>query len=126
MTLKQAKIAFWITTGIIFLMEGLLPVLTMNAEMTKAGMMHLGYPAYFGPMLAIFKGLGGLVLILPMVPARVKEWAYVGYGIDFLSAFISICVVDGLGGMVVLPLIFLVLLAISYLSYHQLLAAKKA
>lgn len=122
--MKKAKILFWITTGIIFLLEGLVPLLTMHSPMTIAGMTHYGYPVYFVTMLSIFKGLGGFALIVPAVPAQVKEWAYAGFMIDFLSALISILVVDGLGIGALLPVVAIIILVVSYTEYHKL-AIKK-
>ena len=88
--------------------------------MAVAGIMGLGYPMYFVTLLAVFKLLGGLALIIPAVPARVKEWAYAGYGIDFISAFVSIWAVAGFGGQLALPLIAIAILVISYVSYHKM------
>jgi hypothetical protein len=118
--MKKTKIIYWITTTIIFLFEGVLVAFTSQTEVARAGVTHLGYPVYFGTMFAVFKVLGTLVLIIPKVPARIKEWAYAGFGIDFISAFISIMVVDGFGFGAVLPLIFFGLLILSYLSYHKI------
>jgi hypothetical protein len=39
----------------------------------------------------VFKVAGVLALIIRQVPARVKEWAYAGFVIELLSAFISNC-----------------------------------
>ena len=66
-----------------------------------------------------FEIIGALVLIIPQVPKRVKEWAYVGFAIDFVSAFISLWVVTGFGVMLILPLVFFALLIASYISYHK-------
>ena len=118
--MKGAKITFWITTGILFLFEGLMPALTGNSEMAKEGIRHLGYPEYFGLVLVVFKVLGSLVLIIPQAPKRVKEWAYAGFAIEFICAFISHVAVDGLNPMATGPVIALVILAASYLSYHKL------
>ncbi|MBP7134371.1 DoxX family protein [Patescibacteria group bacterium] len=123
--MKKDKILFWSTTILIFLFEGVMSALTSHTEMAKDGITHLGYPGYFGTMLMVFKVLGSLALIIPAVPARVKEWAYAGFGIDFIAAFVSICVVDGLNGMAILPLVFMGVLAVSYTSYHKLSSEKK-
>jgi hypothetical protein len=123
--MKKDKILFWITTGIIFLFEGVMPALTSHTEMAKEGIRHLGYPEYFGVMLAVFKVLGSLALIIPKVPARIKEWAYFGFALDFIAAFVSICVVDGFSGMALIPLVALGILAVSYTSYHKLQMGKK-
>jgi hypothetical protein len=118
--MKKYKIAFWITTTAIFLFEGVATALTSQSALAKDGITSLGYPLYFGNMLAIFKVIGTLVLIIPAVPKRYKEWAYAGFGIDFIAAFVSITVVNGFSAMSLFPLFFLVLLAISYNSYHKL------
>jgi hypothetical protein len=75
-------------------------------------------------MLAVFKVLGSLALVLPVVPKRVKEWAYAGFGFDFISAFISLVVVDGLNAAALFPVVALVVLVVSYVSYHKLNTAQ--
>lgn len=121
--MKTTKIVFWITTGFLFLTQGLMPIFTTNADGSKEAMAHLGYPAYFILMLAIFKLLGGLALIIPQIPARIKEWAYAGFAIDFLAAFISIAATDGFGAMSLIPVIAFVLLIISYWCYYRIHSA---
>ena len=71
--MKKTNIIFWVTTTLIFLFEGVMPALTSQTEMAKEGIAHLGYPAYFGIMLTVFKVLGALALIIPQVPNRIKE-----------------------------------------------------
>jgi len=117
--MKRDKWIFWITTGIIFLFEGVMTALTSQSEMAKEGILHLGYPVYFGVMLTFFKILGAIVLIFPQFPNRIKEWAYAGFAIDFISAFVSTNVVDGLIPTTFLPLVFLVILILSYIYYHK-------
>ncbi len=118
--MKKDKIIFWITTTIIFLFEGVLTALTSQTDMAKEGIAHLGYPAYFGVMLAIIKVLGTIVLIVPAFPKKLKEWAYAGFTFDFVAAFISLWVVDGFNSMLILPAVMLVLLWLSYRSFHRL------
>jgi hypothetical protein len=118
--MKKAKIIFWITTTIIFLFEGVMPALTSQTELAKEGIRHLGYPEYFGNALVIFKILGVLVLVIPSVPKNVKEWAYAGFGFDFIFASISHFAVDGINFQSFFPLIFLVILAISYIYYYKI------
>lgn len=118
--MKKAKIIFWITTTIIFLFEGVMPALTSQTELAKEGIRHLGYPEYFGNALVIFKILGVLILVIPSVPKNVKEWAYAGFGFDFIFASISHFAVDGINFQSFFPLIFLVILAISYIYYHKI------
>ena len=124
MQTKSTKIIFWVTTTIVFLFEGVLPALTSQTEIAKEGIRHLGYPEYFGLMLTVFKILGALALIIPQIPARIKEWAYAGFAFDFIFAFGSHWAVDGFGGQTFFPLIVLAILVVSYLSYHKLQGTK--
>lgn len=118
--MKKYKIFFWVTTGLIFLFEGVMPSFTSQSEMSIQGITHLGYPLYFVTLLTVFKILGSLVLIIPQVPKRVKEWAYAGFMIDFLSAFISIWVVDGFGIMLLPAVIAITILIVSYVAWNKL------
>lgn len=117
--MKTNKIIFWVSTTLIFLFEGVMPALTSQTEMAKEGIRHLGYPEYFGVMLTVFKVLGALALIIPQVPARVKEWAYAGFAIDFIGAFVSHAAVDGFGGLTFFPLGVFAVLIVSYIYYHK-------
>jgi len=117
--MKKAKMIFWITTIIIFLFEGVMPALTSQTELAKEGIRHLGYPEYFGNALVVFKIIGVLILVIPQVSNRVKEWAYAGFAFDFIFASISHFAVDGLDFQSFFPLIFLVILAISYIYHHK-------
>ena len=121
--MKKVKAVFWITTTMIFLFEGVMPVLTSRSQMAIDGITHLGYPYYFVMLLTVFKALGALALIVPKVPARVKEWAYAGFMFDFICAFVSIVAVDGMIGTAIAPVIAMVILILSYRSYHKMIAA---
>ncbi len=117
---KTTKIIFWTTTILIFLFEGVMPLFTFNTELAKEGIKHLGYPPYFGTALLVFKVLGALILVIPQIPKRVKEWAYAGFAFDFIFATISHSVVDGINFQSFFPLIVLGVLILSYVNYHKL------
>ena len=118
--MKATKIIFWISTIIIFLFEGVMPVLFSQSDDSKEGFRHLGYPLYFITILTVFKVLGALALIIPQVPGGVKEWAYAGFTFDFICASVSYFIVDGVGFLAFFPLIILVILMASCFSYHKL------
>jgi DoxX-like family len=118
--MKKDKIIYWIATGFIFLFEGVMPALTSQTELAKEGIAHLGYPPYFGLMLTIFKVSGALALILPQVSARIKEWAYAGFGFVFIAAFVGHVSVDGLNAMAFFPLIVFGIMIVSYVYFHKL------
>jgi hypothetical protein len=117
---KSAKAIYWTTTIIIFLLEGVMPALTSQTELAKEGILHLGYPEYFGNALVVFKIAGSILLILPIIPARVKEWAYAGFAFDFIFATISHWAVDGFGGQTIFPIIILGILMISYYYFLKI------
>jgi hypothetical protein len=118
--MKTNKIVYWVCTTVIFLFDAVLPALTSHLPLAVDSIRHLGYPDYFRVQLTIFKVSGGVLLILPKVPARLKEWAYVGFGINFISASVAHAAVDGFGFDMIMPLIILAILAGSYVSYHRL------
>ena len=122
--MKKDKIFFWTATIIIALFEGVMPALTSQTELAKEGIRHLGYPPYFGNTLVVFKVLGVLVLIIPQVPKRMKEWAYAGFAFDFIFATISHGAVDGINGQTFMPLIIFAILVVSYIYYHKLNSVK--
>lgn len=116
---KQNKIIYWISTGLLalFVLPG---IFYINSKMALDGTAHLGLPLWFHFELSIGKFIGGLILILPFFPKRIKEWAYVAFGIDVISAFIAVLAVDGATGMWYGPVIFFIILIISYITFHKL------
>ena len=118
--MKTYKIIYWTSTAIIFLFDSVMPALTSHLPLAVESIKHLGYPDYFRVQLTIFKVMGGLLLILPKVPARLKEWAYVGFAINFISASVAHASVDGFGFFMIMPLIIFGILMLSYVSFHKL------
>lgn len=121
--MKKVKNLFWITTGIFFLFQGVMPALTGHTEMAKEGIRHLGYPDYFGTALVVFKVIGSLILIVPIIPSRLKEWAYAGFTFDIVFAMISLLAVDGMVATSFFPLFVLGILMTSYFYFHKLQSA---
>lgn len=119
---KTYKIIYWISTGLIALFE-LSGAFFINSEMAKEGMRHLGLPEWFRWEVSIGHIIGGILLIVP-INKRIKEWVYVAFAIDFISAFIAYLSIDGWVGNTFSPLIMLALLIISYIYYHKLKSQK--
>lgn len=122
--MKTIRLTYWITTVVVSAMM----VFSAYAYLTQAEMkqafMHLGYPDYFRTELAIAKILGAAVLLVPLAP-RVKEWAYTGFAITFVSAFIAHSVLGDPITARIMPLVFLLILVISYLAHHKLVTINK-
>ena len=96
----------------------------MNSKMAIEGATHIGIPRWLGLEISIGQLLGLVLLIIPAVPARIKEWAYVGFGILYISATVAhIAVGDPLGNTI-MAIVFFGLLLVSYTSFHKLQATK--
>ncbi len=117
--MKSVKIMFWISTILIglFIIPG---VFFLNTPFALEGTKHLELPLWFHWELGILKAIGALVLLLPFVGNRIKEWAYFGLFLDALSAFFALAWVDGMKGATFFPLVIFMILAISYWSHHKL------
>src|SRR5574340_681764 len=115
---KKDKIIYWIFTGIVALFE-LSGAFFINSEMAKEGTRHLGLPEWFRWEVSIGHIIGGILLLVP-INKRVKEWVYVAFGIDFISATIAYLSIDGFGMNAFSPVIMLVLLVVSYIYYHKI------
>ncbi len=120
--MKSTKIIYWITTSIICLFAS--SAIFMNSKMAIEGSTHLGIPRWLGLEVSIGQLIGLVLLIIPAVPARLKEWAYVGFGILYITATVAhIAVGDPLNNTI-MAIVFFILLLVSYTSFHKLQAAK--
>lgn len=122
--MKKNKIIFWISTSIIFLWEGLMPLGTLlfAPEYANAGTKPLGYPDYFAYALIICKVLGSTAIMIPRLPVKLREWAYAGLAFELIFATYSHIVVDGNIGFIMLPVIIGIILAVSYIYNLKLKA----
>lgn len=116
--MKKIKIIYWISTLIVALFE-LSGAFFMNSQAAIQGMHHLQLPDWFRWEVSIGHLIGGILLIVP-VSKRIKEWTYVAFGIDFISAFIAYAAIDGLTANLISPLVMLVILIVSYVFYHKM------
>jgi hypothetical protein len=116
--MKRIDLLYWAVTGLLSVQLLAAVAMYFTDPAIRAGFAHLGFPDYFRVELGIAKGLGAVAILLPLVPLRVKEWAYAGLAFTFLSAIVAQAAVDGLatGGA---PVGSLVLLAASYILLHR-------
>lgn len=117
--MKATKITYWITTSIVALLMTYSAYEYVTADAMRQAFQHLGFPDYFRIELAIAKVLGAVLLLLP-VSARVKEWAYAGFTVVLISAFIAHSASGDPTNYRIMPLIFLALLTISYVTYRKI------
>ncbi len=121
--MKTIKITYWITTAIIGLMMTYSAYAYLTQEKVAQAFHHLGYPDYFREELAVGKLIGVVLLLVPLA-GRIKEWVYAGFTITFISAFIAHSASGDPVSVRIMPVIFLVLLAVSYITYHKWLSKK--
>ena len=121
--MKTTKIIYWISTGIICLFS--LGALGMNSQMAIDGTAHVLIPRYLGLEVSIGQLIGLVLLIVPVVPARFKEWAYVGFGIMYITAANAHIAVKDPATNTIMAIVFFGILLVSYISFHKLQEAKK-
>jgi hypothetical protein len=126
---KRDRIVYWTTTGIVcaVMVYSILNFTLFDRfPFPEGGFVHLGLPGYFKAELTIAKILGVSALLIPAVPAKIKEFAYFGFAITLVSAAIA-HLSSGDARISVLfvadPLIFLLVLTVSYVYFTRLRAA---
>jgi hypothetical protein len=105
---------YWTATGVtafVFLSGG--AAYLAGASFAVAGVVELGYPAYFVTLLGFWKTLGGLAVLAPRFP-RVKEWAYAGMAFDLTAAAVSHAAAGHPTVKVLVPLVLLGIVAASW------------
>jgi uncharacterized membrane protein YphA (DoxX/SURF4 family) len=89
---KRKKIIYWIAT--IWLALGMLSTGIVQLFKSKEGqggvdmITHLGYPVYLLTLLATWKILGVLALLIPKF-TLLKEWTYAGFFFVMTGAIFS-------------------------------------
>ncbi len=126
MITKKDTVIYWATTGLIAaLMLWSAYNFAFVAEQRSA-FQHLGLPGWFRLELTVAKLLGALALIVPGVPRPIKDFAYFGFGLTFVSADIAHLSSGDSAWLIVPHATFLGILVVSYLRYHKLERARSA
>lgn len=119
--MKRINITYWIITGLFsaFMIFSSIGGITLQPQAVEMMCDHLGYPAYFIQWLSVIKLIGAIAILLPIVPANVKEWAYFGFFVDLSSAIFSfIAVGDPISGWAPM-LLFVGVLVAAYVIHHK-------
>jgi len=109
------KVTYWITTGLLAALSlfAAFSYLSGNTQAVQ-GFAHVGYPQQLRVLLGIAKLLGAITLVAPGLP-KLKEWAYAGFTFAWIAAFVAHYVAKD-GPTAFMPIVLLVLLAISYVT----------
>ena len=109
------KIVYWLTTGLLAAMSAFAGFAYLSGSpQAVQGFAHVGYPQQLRILLGIAKPLGAIALVIPGLP-KLKEWAYAGFTFAWIAAFVAHYVAKD-GPTAYMPLVLLVLLAISYVT----------
>jgi len=90
-TSKGVIVCFWIFTA-LFCLEMTFTAYYELLRLPDAAQAftRLGFPSNaFRVELSWAKIVGVVALLIPVVPARIKEWAYAGFAINLVSALIA-------------------------------------
>jgi hypothetical protein len=122
--MKRINIAYWIITALFsaFMIFSSIGGITLHADAVKMLHEHLGYPLYFIQWLSVFKVIGAIAILLPMVPARVKEWAYFGFFLDLATGMYSFIAVGDPVSQWAGMSIFIAIFFIAYWLHHKRLS----
>lgn len=120
--MKSTKIIYYVTTGLMSFAMAFSAFAYLSNPALKEGFQHLGFPDYFRIELGIAKGLAAIAIWLPF--RLIKEVAYIGLSISFVSAFIAHVVVGDPLFNIVYPLIIWAILITSYVTYRKLQIAQ--
>ena len=86
---RALVLGFWISTALLAFQMAFTAYAQLRLPQVAETFTHLGFPAYFRIELSWAKFAGVAALLIPMVPARIKEWAYAGFAITLVSALIA-------------------------------------
>jgi len=119
--MKRLNITYWIITALfsVFMIFSSIGGLTLEEQTMGWLHDHLGYPVYFIQWISVFKIIGAIVILLPMVPARVKEWAYFGFFIDLVTGMYSFIAVGDPVAQWAPMLLFIAVLILAYVLHYK-------
>ncbi len=83
------KTLYWSTTIVLAIFLLWSAYTYMFSKATIEGVRELGFPDHFRVQLALLKIVAVLLLLVPQVPLQVKEWAYAGIVLFFITAIVA-------------------------------------
>jgi uncharacterized membrane protein YphA (DoxX/SURF4 family) len=109
------KVIYWVSTGILAALAVFAAFIYLSGNSQAVeGFVRVGYPQQLRIILGIAKILGAIALVVPGFPT-LKEWAYAGFTYAWISAHVAHHLAKD-GPSQYLPLVLLVVLAISYVT----------
>lgn len=119
--MKATKIIFYLSTGLISLAMLFSTYAYLTKPELKQAFQHLGFPDYFRIELAIAKFLAAFALWFPV--RLIRESAYIGLTISFVSAVIAHLASQDSVGHTLYPALVLAILVASYITRSKTIKA---
>jgi hypothetical protein len=121
---KTNTIFYWIFTALFSLEMSFTAYYELLPQGAQA-FIRLGFHAEsFRMELSLAKLVGVAVLLIPIVPARLKEWAYAGFAINLVSAIIAHLSISDRPAALAPSTITSVLWGISYIFWRRMQTTK--
>ncbi|MGA8528334.1 MAG: DoxX family protein [Acidobacteriaceae bacterium] len=121
---KAIPLLFWVFTGLFCLEMSFTAYYELLPQGAQA-FARLGFAnGAFRYELSLAKLVGAAVLLVPMIPARLREWAYAGFAINLVSAVIAHSSISDRPLAFVPSTLTSVLWAASYFSWRRLQATR--
>lgn len=115
------KIIYWAATGILSLFLLWSSYTYIFSKATIEGVRDLGFPDHFRIQLAVLKVIAVLVILIPQIPVQVKEGAYVGIALFFLTAIVAHTANKDPIFITGINLVLIGILVVSYLYLQKML-----
>lgn len=125
--MKKINIAYWIITGLFsaFMIFSSIGGVTLDEQAVAFLHDHMGYPLYFIRFISVAKIIGAIAILVPLVPTRVKEWAYFGFFIDLGAAVYSFIALGDPVAQWAPMFLFIAVLLVAYWLHHKRLSLRK-
>ena len=118
-SLKTVKIIYRVTTIALalFILPGLF---FMNSDAARQGMEHVGltHAVWLQQLIGFGAPIAILLILIPGVWKRVKEWAYTGLGCIYIGAFWAHVQLGDPISQILMPVVAFVVLYASYMMWH--------
>ncbi len=116
------KVIYWTSTALVSLMLAWSAYSYFFSKETIEGLKAFGFPTFFRIELAVLKIIAVVLLLAPQVPIQVKEWAYAGVGLFFVTAIVAHAAHKDPIWINLVNVFFIGLLIVSNIYLHKIIA----
>jgi hypothetical protein len=115
------KVLYWVSTSLICAFLLLSSYTYFFSKNTIEGVRDLGFPDFFRKELAVLKVAAAIILLVPAVPLKFKEWAYAGVALFLLTAMIAHIAHKDKFVITIINAVLMILLFLSNYYLHKLI-----